>query len=87
MGAKVTFLGEPYAQDAVVLGREQVKKDPQTGRSYAWVAENGIAGKREVAILAENPLGLEVSGIAADARLLVAPPESLKPGARLKVKG
>lgn len=87
MGAKVTFLGEPYAQDAVVLGREQVKKDPQTGRSFVWVAEGGLAVKREVVILGENPIGLEVSGLAQDARLIVAPPESLRAGAKLKVKG
>jgi RND family efflux transporter MFP subunit len=86
MGAKVTFLGEPYAEDVVVLGREQVKKDPVTGRSFAWVAENGIATKKEVAILHENPVGLEVSGITKDARLIVAPPDNLKPGAKLKVK-
>ena len=87
MGGKVTFLGEPYAQDVVVVGREQLKKDPLTGRSFAWVAEGGLAVKREVAVLGENPIGLEVSGLAPDAKLLVAPPEGLKPGAKLKVKG
>lgn len=85
MGAKVTFLGEPYGADVVVLGREQVKK--QDGKAYAWVVENGLAVQKPLAILAENPVGLEVSGLAQDAQLIVAPPESLKPGAKVKVKG
>ncbi|MBP1773684.1 MAG: arsenic resistance operon repressor, partial [Holophagaceae bacterium] len=85
MGAKVTFLGDPYPQDVVVLGREQVKK--KDGASYAWVVENGLAVQKAVAILAENPIGLEVSGLAKDAKLIVAPPESLKAGAKVKVKG
>jgi RND family efflux transporter MFP subunit len=86
MGAKVTFLGEPYTEDVVVLGREQVKKDPLTGRSFTWVNEKDVAVKKEVVILHENPVGLEVSGIAKDARILVAPPENLKAGAKLKTK-
>ncbi len=86
MGAKVTFLGDPFTEDVVVLGREQVKKDPLTGRSFAWVSENGLAVKKEVAVLHENPIGLEVSGIAKDAKLIVAPPENLKAGAKLKAK-
>ena len=85
MGAKVTFLGEPYLQDVVVLGREQVKK--QNGRAYAWVVEGEIAVQKALTVLAENPIGLEVSGLAKDARLIVAPPESLKPGAKVKAKG
>ena len=86
MGAKVTFLGEPFKEDVVVLGREQVKKDPLTGRSFAWVNEGDVAVKKEVVVLRENPVGLEVSGIAKDAKLLVAPPENLKAGAKLKAK-
>lgn len=85
MGAKVTFLGEAYTQDVIVLGREQVKK--QEGRTYAWVMEGDVAVQKPVIILAENPIGLEVSGLAKDARLIMAPPESLKPGAKVKVKG
>ena len=84
MGAKVTFQGEPYAQDVLVLGREQVKK--QDGKSFVWVVEGDLAVQKPLAILAENPIGLEVSGLAKDARLIVAPPESLKPGAKVKVK-
>jgi RND family efflux transporter MFP subunit len=85
MGAKVTFLGEPYLQDVVVLGREQVKK--QDGKAYTWVVEGDVAVQKPVTILAENPIGLEVGGLAKDARLIMAPPESLKPGAKVKVKG
>ncbi|MDP1830528.1 MAG: efflux RND transporter periplasmic adaptor subunit [Geothrix sp.] len=85
MGAKVTFLGDPYPQDVVVLGREQVKK--QGGKAYAWVVEGDVAVQKSLTVLAENPIGLEVSGLPKDAKLIVAPPESLKPGARVKVKG
>ncbi len=84
MGAKVTFLGEPYTTDVVVLGREQVKK--ADGKSYAWVVEGEVAVQKPVAILAENPIGLEVSGMPKDAKLIVAPPDTLKPGAKVKVK-
>jgi RND family efflux transporter MFP subunit len=85
MGAKVTFLGDPYLQDVVVLGREQVKR--QGGQSFAWVVEGGIAVQKPLAVLAENPIGLEVSGLPKDALLIVAPPESLRAGAKVKVKG
>ncbi|MFN7958458.1 MAG: efflux RND transporter periplasmic adaptor subunit [Holophagaceae bacterium] len=84
MGAKVTFLGEAYAQDVVVLGREQVKK--QEGRAFAWVVENGLAVQKFVTVQGENPVGLEVKDLPADAMLIVAPPESLKPGAKVVVK-
>jgi hypothetical protein len=85
MGAKVTFLGDAYAKDVVVLGREQVKK--QDGKSFAWVVENGLAVQKFVTVKAENPIGLEVEGLVKDAVLIVAPPESLKAGAKVKVKG
>ena len=84
MGAKVTFLGEPYAQDAIIVGREQVVK--MDGRSHVWAVEGDAAVLKPVAVLAENPIGLEVSGLAADTRLIVAPPEKLKPGAKVTVK-
>ncbi|WLT30622.1 efflux RND transporter periplasmic adaptor subunit [Geothrix sp. PMB-07] len=85
MGAKVTFLGDAFAQEVVVLGREQVKK--YEGKTFAWVVENGLAVQKFVTVKAENPIGLEVSGLAKDAQLIVAPPDSLKPGAKVKVKG
>lgn len=85
MGAKVTFLGEPYDHDAIILGREQVLKDGQ-GHAFAWVEENGEAARKPVYVRAENPIGLEVSGLPEGARLIIAPPENLRPGAKLKVK-
>jgi len=85
MGAKVTFLGDAYLQEVVVLGREQVKK--QDGKAYTWVVENGLAVQKFIAVKAENPIGLEVGGLTKDAQLIVAPPDSLKPGTKVKVKG
>jgi len=85
MGAKVTFLGDAYLQEVVVLGREQVKK--QDGKPFTWVVENGLAVQKFVTVKAENPIGLEVDGLAKDAQLIVAPPESLKPGAKVRIKG
>lgn len=88
MGAKVTFLGEPYKEQVVVLGREQVLKDKETGLGFAWVADKGVAVAKPLVVLNdENPIGLEVSGIAPDDQLIVAPPEGLKAGQKLKVKG
>ena len=85
MGAKVTFLGEPYRQDAVILGREQVVR--RRGAPMAWVLEGDRAALRPVEVVAENPVGLEVRGLAPDARLLVLPPDlQLEPGARVRVK-
>ena len=85
MGAKVTFLGEPYDHDAVILGREQVLKDEQ-GHTFTWVNEQGVAARKPVYVRAENPIGLEVSGLPEDAKLIVAPPENLRAGTKLKVK-
>ncbi len=84
MGAKVTFLGDTYTQDVVVLGREQVVK--RNGQSFTWAVENGTAVLKPIAMLAENPIGFEVSGIRPDTRLIVAPPENLKAGAKVIVK-
>lgn len=84
MGAKVTFLGETYTQDVVVLGREQVIK--RDGQSFTWAVENGAAVLKPVLIANENPIGLEVTGIAPDTQLITAPPENLKVGAKVQVK-
>ncbi len=84
MGAKVTFLGDTYTQDVVVLGREQVVK--RNGQSFTWAVENGTAVLKPIAMLAENPIGFEVSGIRPNTRLIVAPPENLKAGAKVIVK-
>ncbi|HJW08147.1 MAG TPA: hypothetical protein VJ483_00860, partial [Holophagaceae bacterium] len=88
MGAKVTFLGEPYKEQVVVLGREQVLKDKETGRGFAWVAEHGVAVAKPLVVLnPDNPIGPEVSGIGPEDQLIIAPPEGLKAGQKLKVKG
>ncbi len=84
MGAKVTLLGDTYTQDVVVLGREQVVK--RNGQSFTWAVENGTAVLKPIAMLAENPIGFEVSGIRPNTRLIVAPPENLKAGAKVIVK-
>ena len=84
MGAKVTFLGDAFPQDVVVLGREQVVK--REGRSFAWAVENGAAVLKPVLIANENPIGFEVTGIGASTQLIVAPPENLKAGAKVSVK-
>lgn len=87
MGAKVTFLGEPYDQDVVVIGREQVYRDPASGESFTWVAEKEKAVKKNILILnSSNPIGVEVSGLEANAQLIIAPPENLQDGQKLAVK-
>jgi RND family efflux transporter MFP subunit len=85
MGAKVTFLGDPYPQDTVILGRELVVK--QQGKPHVWTLSMGTAALAPVEILAENPVGFEVKGLAKDAQLLVIPQEkNVQAGARVKVK-
>jgi RND family efflux transporter MFP subunit len=85
MGAKVTFLGDPYLQDVLILGREQVVKSK--GTSSVWVLEDGKAKLKPVQIKAENPLGYEVQGIAPDEPLLMVPADfKLEEGTRIKVK-
>jgi hypothetical protein len=85
MGAKVTFLGEPYREDVILLGREQVTR--RQGQPFVWVLDGGRAALQPITIAGENPMGLEVKGLARDARLLVVPPDTrLEPGARIRVK-
>jgi len=85
MGAKVTFLGEPYAQEVLVLGREQVVR--RAGKPFVWVLEEGVAVLKPITIQAENTIGLEVAGLKPETRLLAVPAEtSLEPGRRIKVK-
>lgn len=81
MGAKVTFLGEAYRRDTVVLGREQVVK------GKVWTLKEGRAVLKPIKILGENPLGYEVEGLAHDELLLVLPADfKLQEGARVQVK-
>ncbi len=85
MGAKVTFLGEPYPHDVLILGREQVVR--QKGQPFVWVLEQGHAALKPVTLVAENPVGYEVTGIAKDTSLLVLLSDTkLEPGAKVKVK-
>lgn len=85
MGCKVTFLGDPYREDTLILGREQVVR--QKGKPHVWILDRGVAALQPIEIAGENPLGYEVKGLAADAPLLVLPPDfTLKPGSRVEVK-
>lgn len=85
MGCKVTFLGEPYREDTLILGREQVVR--QKGQPHVWTLNQGLAGLIPITIEGENPLGFEVKGLAADAQLLVLPPDfTLTPGEKVVVK-
>ena len=85
MGAKVTFLGEPYGHDVLVLGREQVVR--RKGQPFVWVLEQGRAVLRPITIVAENPVGYEITGIDKDTSLLVLLSDTkLEPGAKVKVK-
>lgn len=86
MGAKVIFLGEPYPKDVLVLGRELIVRRP-TG-TFVWVLKEGKAALQPVKIAAENPLGVEVEGLAADAPLLVLPGDlKLQEGKAVLEKG
>jgi HlyD family secretion protein len=85
MGAKVTFLGEPFATDVTVLGREQVVR--RQGRTFAWILVGDRAVLAPVELGAENPVGLEVKGLAPGTRLLVLPPDlKLAEGARIQAR-
>ena len=85
MGAKVTFLGQPYAADVIILGREQVVR--VQGAPHVWVLAGDRAALQPITIVAENPVGLQVRGLAADARLLVVPPDvKLEPGVRVRAR-
>jgi RND family efflux transporter MFP subunit len=86
MGAKVTFLGEPYPHDVLILGREQVVR--QKGQPFVWALEQGLAVLKPITIVAENPVGYEVTGLDRETNLLVLLSDTkLEPGARVKVKG
>jgi len=85
MGAKVTFLGEPYPKDVLILGREQVVR--RNGNAFAWVLRDGAAALQPLVLGGENPIGYEVTGLDPRTQLLVVPPDlKLEPGARVKVK-
>lgn len=82
MGAKVTFLGEPFAADGVYVGREQVVR--RKGDPCVWVLEQGRARLRPVQLGPENPVGYEVKGLPADTPLLIVPQDvKLQEGQRV----
>lgn len=85
MGAKVTFLGEPFPRSTTFLGREQVVR--RQGRTFAWTLVQGRAALRPVDLGPENPVGFEVAGLPPDLPLLVVPQElNLEPGRRVVPK-
>lgn len=73
MGAKVTFLGDPFGQDTLLIGREQVVR--RGGKTFVWTAAEGKAVLHPVVLGEENPIGYEAKGLAADLPLLVVPQE------------
>ena len=85
MGAKVTFLGEPFAQDAAFVGREQVVR--RQGGTFVWVIKDGKAALHPVELGEENPTGYLAKGLPADLPMLVVPQEvKLVEGQRVKTK-
>jgi len=85
MGAKVTFLGEPFAQDTLFLGREQIVR--RKGQPFVWTLREGRAALQPVELGAENPIGYQTKGIPADLPLLVVPQEvKLEAGTRVTPK-
>ena len=60
MGAKVTFQGEPFPEDALFIGREQVVR--RQGKPFLWTLEQGKAVLKPVELGAENPVGFQVKG-------------------------
>jgi RND family efflux transporter MFP subunit len=85
MGAKVTFLGEPFREDTVIIGREQVVR--QKGQPFVWVLEDGRAALKPIVLGDENPIGYVAKGLPKDTQMLVVTPElKLAPGTRVKVK-
>jgi RND family efflux transporter MFP subunit len=85
MGAKVTFLGEPFREDTIFVGREQIVR--RQGKTYVWTLKNGAAALQPLELGQENPIGYLVKGIPADLPLLVVPQEvKLEEGKRISPK-
>lgn len=85
MGAKVTFLGEPFKEQTLFLGREQVLR--RQGRPLVWTLKDGRAQLLPVELGPENPVGYLARGIPADLPLLVVPQDlKLEPGKRVEPK-
>ena len=85
MGAKVTFLGEPFGGETLFVGREQVVR--RQGKPFLWTLQGGKAVLRPVELGHENPVGFQAKGIPADLPILVVPQEvNLEEGRRVKPK-
>ena len=85
MGAKVTFLGEPFKEDTFFIGREQVVR--RQGKAFVWTIKGGKATLMPVDLGAENPVGYQVKGLSADFQILVVPQEvKLDEGRRVQAK-
>ncbi|BDU74389.1 efflux RND transporter periplasmic adaptor subunit [Mesoterricola silvestris] len=82
MGAKITFMGEPFAAQTIFLGREQIVR--RQGKPFVWTLQAGRAALRPVELGEENPVGFMAKGIPADLQLLVVPQEiKLEEGKRV----
>lgn len=85
MGAKVTFLGEPFGQETIILGREQVVR--RGGKTFVWTVVDGKAALHPVDLGQENPIGYEVKNLRPGLPLLVVPQEvKLEAGKAVAIK-
>jgi len=85
MGAKVTFLGDPFSKDTLVLGREQIVK--VRGTDAVWTLREGKAALQPVRVVAENPVGFQVEGLDPALPLLLLPADlKLSEGTKVKLK-
>jgi len=71
MGAKVTFLGDPFPQDTLFLGREQIVR--RHGKPFVWTLKDGKAALYPVELGDENPIGYHAKGLPGSLPLLVVP--------------
>lgn len=86
MGAKVTFLGAPFASDSLFLGREQIVR--RQGKPFVWILKEGRAALHPVELGEENPSGYLAKGLSPTQALLAAPQEvKLEEGKRVNPKG
>ncbi len=85
MGAKVTFLGAPFREAMLFIGREQVVR--RQGRPFLWTLREGRAALVPVELGEENPVGYQVKGLSSDFPILVVPQElKLEEGRRVRVR-
>lgn len=85
MGAKVTFLGDPFPEQTLFVGREQVVR--RQGKPFLWTIKDGKAALLPVELGQENPVGFQAKGIPAELPILIVPQEvKLEEGRRVKAK-